>query len=178
MVPVLSEGVSSKPKSIALTTTQESALLEFLRLHTKERSQQNWKKWPLGSQIGKNIVKVTTAGALIVACPFEAVSCGPAAVESVSLVLDFAIDFEVFQALEFQKVGLLTKTQTDTVLMLLKRFKQGKSALSIRGKVDAAFAAMDLVLLEIDDENLQIVFGLHLDEAKKARTLITTFKRK
>jgi hypothetical protein len=178
MVPVLSDGIPTKPKAVELSKAEEDALLQFLQLHTKERCGDNWKKWPLGAQIGVNIVKVTTAGVLIIACPFEAVACGPAAVETINLAFDFAIDFEMFQAQEFQKARLLTKSHMDTVLTVLKRVKQGKSTLSIRGKMDAAFAAMDLVLLEVNEKDLQIIFGMQVDEAKKARTLITTFKRK
>jgi len=178
MVPVLSDGIPTKPKPVDLSKAEEDALLKFLQLHTKDRCGDSWKKWPLGAQIGMNIVKVTTAGVLIIACPFEAVACGPAAAETVSLTFDFAIDFEMFQAQEFHKARLLTKTQMETVMTLLKRVKQGKSALSIRGKMDAAFAAMDLVLLEVNDKDIQIIFGMQVDEAKKARTLITTFKRK
>ena len=178
MVPVLSEGIPSKPEPVDLSKAEEDAVLQFLQLHTKERCSDNWKKWPIGAQIGVNIVKVTTAGVLIIACPFQAVACGPAATETVSLAFDFAIDFEMFQAQEFHKARLLTKTQMETVMTHLKRVKQGKSALSIRGKLDAAFATMDLVLLEIDEKDIQIILGMQLDEAKKARTLITTFKRK
>jgi len=178
VVPILSDGVPTKPKPVALPTAEEDALILFLSLHTKERVKANWHTWPMGDQFGRNIVKVTAAGTLIIACPFEGVSCGPAVVETLNLAFDLTLDFEQFQAEQFQKAKLLSNAQFDEVIKALKKTKQAKPVLGIHGKLDAAFAALDLVLLEVDDKNLQIIFGLQLDEAKKARTLITTFKRK
>jgi hypothetical protein len=176
VVPVLEEkGLASKAPP--RMPPEDSAIEKFLVLHKRDLLLEAWRAWPAREEFAKKIVGITTVGTLGVACPFEGLSCGPAALGALDLALDFAFAFEEFFAEHSRTKSMLTDAELKLVKRVLLASKTAKSVLSIKGKWDAAISTVEFFTAIADNKDVQFSLGLMTDEVKKTRTLILLFKR-
>jgi hypothetical protein len=165
------------PRAPARTKEEDNAIQKFLGLHQRDLLLKGWKAWPLREEFAKKIVALSGVGTLALICPFEGLSCGPAGLGGLDVGLDLTIAFDEFFAEYCAKQGKLTEADLKLIKNAFITVKTTKSVLSVKGKWDAAVAAVEFFVAVVDNKNVEFSFGLLKDQKEKTESLILVIKK-
>jgi len=183
LIPVLSrEAAVPLPEPALLADADELAIGKFYSA-LKSNGRAYLASWPARKALGENIVKIATAGTLMVLCVAEPskISCIAAGAATGDVVFEGCFEFLNHAVGEMEMENRLSDSEAQTMRLILKGLKGAKIVLSVamgNGVAERVVDGLEVVTLALDDSSpVRFVFGLQRDTAGKAVKLIEVVKK-